>query len=126
VKTKPQTAEPAKQEPTKQEPAKPERAKQEPVRTEPAPKKLPPASDLGEQPAHGTYLQLAATSKREADIFVDVLRKKGFKSLAAEHPDKPGVFRVLVGPMPDSAVNKTRADLTAASFPGDKAVRKTY
>ena len=31
-----------------------------------------------------TYLQLAATSQHEADIMVDVLRKKSFRAMAAE------------------------------------------
>jgi hypothetical protein len=36
------------------------------------------------------------------------------------------MFRVLVGPLEDTAVNKTRADLQSAGFPGDKAIKKTY
>src|SRR5579875_3854483 len=80
-----------------------------------------------ETPASGqTYLQLAATTRREADIEVDVLRKKGFKAMAAEIPEKPGMFRVLVGPIPEGEVNKTKTDLNSAGFPGDKAIRRTF
>ncbi|MEQ1886420.1 MAG: SPOR domain-containing protein, partial [Bryobacteraceae bacterium] len=73
-----------------------------------------------------TYLQLAATSKHEADIMVDVLRTKGFKSLAAEIEEKHGTFRVLVGPIPEGGANKTRADLQASGFPGNAAIRRTF
>ena len=73
-----------------------------------------------------TYLQLAATSKHEADIMVDVLRNKGFKSMAAEIEEKRGTFRVLVGPIAEGAANKTRADLQASGFPGNAAIRRTF
>jgi cell division septation protein DedD len=74
----------------------------------------------------GTYLQLAATSKHEAELLVDVLRKKSFHALTSEVPEKAGTYRVLVGPLGDGDVNKTRADLQEAGFPGDKAIRRTY
>ena len=87
------------------------------------PKTAPPASS--DHPS-GTYLQLAATTKQEADIEVDALRHKGFKAIDAEIPEKPGTFRVLVGPVADGAINKIKADLTAAGLPGDKAIKKTF
>jgi outer membrane biosynthesis protein TonB len=87
-------------------------------------KAKPAVSNVGTP--SGTYLQLAATSQREAEIMVDVLRKKEFKAMAAEIPEKPGVFRVLVGPVTDATVNKTRSDLKAASFPGDQAIKRTF
>lgn len=74
----------------------------------------------------GTYLQLAATSQHEAEVLADVLRKKSFKALAVEIPEKPGTFRVLVGPLADGTVNKTRSDLSGAGFPGDKAIRRAF
>lgn len=112
VATEPQRApatervEPARAEPQKREPAKP---------------------IAGSQPVAGqAYLQLAATSQHEADIMVDVLRQKSFKAMAAEIPEKPGTFRVLVGPVTDVSANKTRADLQAAGFPGNAAIRRTF
>jgi hypothetical protein len=57
---------------------------------------------------------------------VDVLRQKSFKAMAAEIPEKPGTFRVLVGPVTDTSANKTRADLQAAGFPGNAAIRRTF
>jgi hypothetical protein len=43
-----------------------------------------------------------------------------------EIPEKPGVFRVLVGPLADGTLNKTKTDLTSSGFPGDKAIKKVY
>jgi outer membrane biosynthesis protein TonB len=97
------------------EPTKPEKVKAEPVRSG------------ASHPSTGqTYLQLAATSKHEADIMVDVLRKKSFKAMAAEIDEKPGTFRVLVGPITDTTANKMRADLQGAGFPGNAAIRRTF
>jgi hypothetical protein len=80
-----------------------------------------------DQPASGqAYLQLAATSRREADVMVDVLREKGFKALAAEIDEKPGTFRVLVGPVADGTTNGIRADLQKSGFPGNAAIRRTF
>jgi len=103
------------------EPAKPEHEKLPPFKAEPA------RSTTGSHPAAGqTYLQLAATSQHEADIMVDVLRKKSFKALAAEIEEKPGTYRVLVGPITDTTGNKMRADLQGAGFPGNAAIRRTF
>jgi outer membrane biosynthesis protein TonB len=97
------------------EPPKREKVKPEPVRS------------AGSHPASGqTYLQLAATSKHEADIMVDVLRKKSFKAMAAEIDEKPGTYRVLVGPITDTTANKLRADLQGSGFPGNAAIRRTF
>lgn len=77
------------------------------------------------QPTPGeVYLQLAATSQHEAEVEVDVLRKKGFKALSAEIAEKPGTFRVLVGPVVD--LNKARSDLQSAGFPGREAIRRMF
>jgi len=85
------------------------------------------AQAASDSPAAGqTYLQLAATTEREANIEVDVLRKKGFKALAISKPDQPGTFRVLVGPIGEGGINKMKSDLQAAGFPGDKAIRRTF
>jgi cell division septation protein DedD len=109
----------------------PEAARAEPVRAEPlrteSPKREPAKPVASDQPAAGqAYLQLAATSQHEAGIMVDVLRQKSFKAMAAEIPEKPGTFRVLVGPVTDASANKTRADLQAAGFPGNAAIRRTF
>jgi cell division septation protein DedD len=96
----------------------------EPPKREP---KAEPRTVSGSHPVAGqTYLQLAATSRHEADIMVDVLRKKSFRAMAAEIEEKPGTFRVLVGPITETTANKMRADLQGAGFPGNAAIRRTF
>ena len=117
-------------------PAPTETAPQQPApaaepEREPEPPKREPKAEAraasGSHPAAGqTYLQLAATSQHEADIMVDVLRKKSFRAMAAEIDEKPGTFRVLVGPITDTTANKMRADLQGAGFPGNAAIRRTF
>jgi len=128
---------PAAAAPTSTQPQREAEApKPEPKREEPVARKEPPAKKEKEKPAPApasappasgqTYLQLVATAKAEADVMVDVLHQKQFKAIAVEIPEKPGLFRVLVGPLPDGNLNKVKTDLTSAGFPGDKAIRKVY
>jgi hypothetical protein len=123
--------------PTSTQPQRePETPKPEPKREEPVAKKETPAKKEKEKPAPvaasappasgQTYLQLVATAKAEADVMVDVLHQKQFKAIAVEIPEKPGVYRVLVGPLADGSLNKTKSDLTSSGFPGDKAIKKVY
>jgi len=110
-----------------QQPAKEAEPEPAPERAKPEKVKAEPVRAGSSHPAAGqTYLQLAATSKHEADIMVDVLRKKSFKSMAAEIDEKPGTYRVLVGPITDTTANKMRADLQGAGFPGNAAIRRTF
>jgi len=79
------------------------------------------------QPESGkTYLQLSAIDHDAAEIMVELLRKKSFSAITAEVPEKPGVFRVLVGPVAEADVNKIRTDLQNASFPGKDAIKRTF
>jgi cell division septation protein DedD len=137
------TREPAKTQP-KSEPAaaptetaaqqpaeapKPETGKAEPPKSAPPekPSKKTPPSVANGQPAAGeTYLQLTATSKSIADTYVDVLRKNKFHAIVAEVPEKPELFRVLIGPVEPGGVNKLKSDLQRAGFPGDQAIRRTF
>jgi len=109
--------EPVKKELTKKEKAKEREREKE--KSAPAPAAAAPASGQ-------TYLQLVATAKAEADVMVDVLHQKKFKAMAVEIPEKPGLFRVLVGPLADGSLNKTKSDLQSSGFPGDKAIKKVY
>ena len=127
-------AEPAKKTEPKPEPPKPEVAKVEKPKPEPTKAeikkaekaaKAAPAGAIG-QPSPGMYLQLAATKREEAELEVDVLRKKGFKAMAAQHPENPILFRVLVGPLAKDDINKMKTDLKNAGFPGDHAIPKTF
>ena len=117
------------QAPVATEPQKPEH---EPQPAKPTAARAVAAAKATKSPAKTdpvagqTYLQLAATSQHEADIMVDVLQKKGFKAMAAEIEEKPGTFRVLVGPVQDPTANKLRADLQSSGFPGNAAIRRTF
>jgi cell division septation protein DedD len=97
-----------------------------PVATPAPPKASARAATSGQPESGKTYLQLSAIDHDKADIMVELLRKKNFPAIAAEIPEKPGVFRVLVGPIAEADVNKTRADLQNASFPGKEAVKRTF
>ncbi|HTB10649.1 MAG TPA: SPOR domain-containing protein [Bryobacteraceae bacterium] len=129
------TPTPAAAAPTSTQPQREADApKPEPRREEPVAKKESPAKKEKEKPAPvsappasgQTYLQLVATAKAEADVMVDVLHQKQFKAIAVEIPEKPGLFRVLVGPLADGTLNKVKSDLTSSGFPGDKAIKKVY
>jgi outer membrane biosynthesis protein TonB len=141
-KPEPPKPEPTKPSTSKSEPAiskreakvEKEKAEKEKAEKEKAEKEKerarPPASSgpvSSAAPAAGqTYLQLVATTKHDADGTVEVLRKNGFQAIDAEVPEKPGLFRVLVGPLAPGDLNKTRAELTAKSFPGDHAIPKKF
>jgi hypothetical protein len=125
-----------------QRPAEPEKPRPEPERRpekppekpKPEPKAVakatpppaPPARAESGQPSAGDYLQLVATAKGQADDLVDVLRKNGFRALDYEVPEKPGLFRVLVGPVKDGEMNKLRAELQGKGFQGREAIPKKY
>ena len=122
----PKDSDAPKETASQQGPATAPVAKPEPV-TPPAPAKASarPATS-GQAESGKTYLQLSAIDHDKAEIMVELLRKKNFPAIAAEIPEKPGVFRVLVGPIPEADVIKTRTDLQNASFPGKEAVKRTF
>jgi cell division protein FtsN len=75
----------------------------------------------------GTYLQLAAVPKAEADLLISVLRKKGFSAAAGPGPKDSNLFRVLVGPLSGAdAISSTRTSLNDAGMPGSKAIVKRF
>jgi len=137
-------AEPPKPEPKKEEPKPP------PPVVEPKPVEKPKPEekkaveekkkddkkkkDKAEAPApapsgalSGTYLQLAAVPKSEADLLISVLRKKGFGAAAGPGPEGSNLFRVLVGPLAGAdAVSKTRTSLNDAGMPGTKALVRKF
>ncbi len=130
---KPPAAEPlpvAKAVPEKavEVPAKKDKDKKEkePPKVEEKPSRRSTA--VPDQPAPGEqYLQIAAVAKAEAQLFIDVLAKKGFHALYAPVPDKPETFRVLVGPYRDSAaIAQAREDLEKAGFQGRKSLPRKY
>jgi hypothetical protein len=86
--------------------------------------KQAPAS--GQPVAGRVYLQLSATDKDKADLMVEQLRGKKFAGIAAPVADRPGLFRVLVGPLAETALTQTKAQLKSAGFPGDEAIRRVF
>src|SRR5450755_1768145 len=75
----------------------------------------------------GTYLQLAAVPKAEADLLISVLRKKGFGAAAGPGPKDSNLFRVLVGPLSGAdAISATRNSLNDAGMPGSKALVRKF
>ena len=114
------------QQPAEEAKVEPKPKREEPKKKEaPAPKEKPAPSSAA--PASGqTYLQLVATAKAEADVMVDVLHQKNFKAIAVQIPEKPELYRVLVGPLADGTLNKVKSDLQSSGFPGDKAIKKVY
>jgi cell division septation protein DedD len=100
--------------PPKPAPASPAKEKRSPS-PPPAPARYERASITGEPPA-GDYWQVVATARPDAEIVAEALGKKGMHAIVAPAP-KEGIFRVLVGPLKDSATQaQTRTDLEAAGF----------
>ena len=117
--TKP--AEPPPQEAKKPAPAPEETrspAPTPPPRVEAKPQK--PATGGGvrslDEPPSGSYWQVVATTRPEAEIVAEAIAKKGLRCIITPAP-KAGLFRVLVGPLSNaSAMGQARADLEAAGF----------
>jgi DedD protein len=115
-------------------PAPPEQPREaEPKEAEPKEAAKREAGQAGSTPGpatadspSGAFLQLAATTKHEAELEVDVLRRKNFRAMTMEVPEKPGTFRVLVGPIADGGLNKARDDLQDAGFPGKSAIVRRF
>lgn len=95
-------------------PAPPPRAT-EPAAAAPA-KPATTAPGVAEPKAGETYLQVAAVKRPDADTLVGELRKKEFNAAVAPGPNET-LFRVLVGPIQDSAeVNRQRTRLKELGF----------
>jgi hypothetical protein len=86
---------------------------------------VPLSTALPHRVAGSTYLQLSATHQQSAELLIDGLRKKNFEAAASEIEGRPGLVRVLVGPVRDTDVVQLRADLERAGFAGNAAVRRT-
>ena len=108
------------EQPAAETPAAPKPAPISPAKEKksPAPPPAPRserASVTGE-PQSGDYWQVVATTRPDAEIVAEALTKKGMHAIIAPAP-KEGYFRVLVGPLPDSATQaQTRTQLEAAGF----------
>jgi cell division septation protein DedD len=56
----------------------------------------------------------------------DLLRRKNLPGFVAPIADKPGLFRVLVGPLAATALPAMKTQLKANGFPGDEAIRRVF
>jgi hypothetical protein len=73
-------------------------------------------SDLDPQQARGKlFLQVCAAERGVAEVFVEVLARKGFLGRIAPGPDVK-TFRVLVGPLVAAEVAETKSALGQAGF----------
>ncbi|MEP7352986.1 MAG: SPOR domain-containing protein [Acidobacteriota bacterium] len=117
----------AKAEQAKTDKAKADKAQAEHAKADKGKAKAEPVKQA-QGPAKGrSYLQLSATSKDEAESLANLLRSRGFTSLTAQIPEKPTLYRVLVGPIAPADAGRTRADLKAKSFAGaDEAIIKAF
>jgi cell division septation protein DedD len=99
--------------PPKPAPANPAKEKKSPVPAVPVSSERAPVTG---EPASGDYWQVVATARPDAEIVAEALAKKGLRAIVAPAP-REGIFRVLVGPLPDAAAQaQTRTELEAAGF----------
>jgi cell division septation protein DedD len=99
--------------PPKPTPLSPAKEKKSPAPPPPARSERAPVT--GEPPS-GDYWQVVATARPDAEIVAEALTKKGLHAIVAPAP-RDGIFRVLVGPLPDSSTQaQTRTQLEAAGF----------
>ncbi|MEO8658214.1 MAG: SPOR domain-containing protein [Bryobacteraceae bacterium] len=88
--------------------------KQAPPPEEKAPAPAPAATDT---PPTGSYWQVAATKRAEAELLVDLLKGKGYKARMIPAPGTEGYFRVLIGPAVNTAaLSVLKADLEALGY----------
>jgi len=82
---------------------------------------------VGQAPVPGqVYLQLVTAAKSRSSAVIETLRKNGFPVVASDVPEKPSLHRILIGPLHEGEVDKTRADLQSKGFPGDSAIERTF
>ena len=66
-------------------------------------------------PHLGTYWEVRAIARPQAEVFAEVLRDKGFRVLLSR--GTKGLARVLVGPYPDGeSLVRTKFDLEGSGF----------
>ena len=64
-----------------------------------------------------TFLQVAAVGRNESDAIADVLNKKGFHAHSVAKPGSATIYRVLIGPIRDTAdLSSTRDQLRRNGF----------
>jgi cell division septation protein DedD len=106
---------PPAEAPTPSKPTPVSAAKEKKSPAPPPPARSERAPVTGEPPT-GDYWQVVATARPDAEIVAEALTKKGLHAIVAPAP-REGIFRVLVGPLSDSATQaQARTQLEAAGF----------
>lgn len=92
----------------------PPATKVEPRPASTAPPVAPPMrGGYVETPPKGTYLQVAATTRADAENMLGLLSKQGLRGYATPSTKNPQLIRVIIGPLGDSeAMAATRKKLS--------------
>lgn len=102
-------------ETAKAEPPKPDAPKPDPPKPAPAKAEPPKAAGGGgfvETPPSGTYIQIAATRRPDAETLISQLAREGMTGYITPSPKSPELMRVIVGPLGESKdVAETRERL---------------
>ena len=85
-----------------------------------------PVAQAPESSEKQVYLQIAAGVAQQTSQMLTQLRSKGFSVSSTDVPSKPGMERVLVGPLADSEISATRAELQRQGFPGESAIKRVF
>ena len=76
------------------------------------------ASAPAVEPAPGTYWQVKALRKSQAEVMVRRLKDMGLPAVMSPSPAKPALMRVLVGPYSDTeTMGRAKARLEKAGLP---------
>jgi cell division protein FtsN len=116
IEPKPAVVEPPKPV-VEEKPKPPVVEKEKPRDKAPAPVAAAAEAQKGQH-----YLQVQALPTEQAILVVEVMRKKGFPATTETVPTKPGLTRVLVGPIPAASANEMKDKLEAAGFKGKQAI----
>lgn len=94
------------------EPATPTPPAPEQPKTQTPATPLPTVADASELPAPppGSYLQVAATSLKDAQSMLALLQKNGHAGALASVPSRPGLVRVLVGPLATKEISAQKRE----------------
>jgi cell division septation protein DedD len=91
------------------------------------PPSTPPVVAQPVKPMPGqVYLQVIAAPEVESTAMIQSLRKNGFPAITTKVPEKPELYRVLVGPLPEKGLDETRTGLQLKGFPADSAIKRTF
>jgi cell division septation protein DedD len=117
---------PEEKKPKEEEKPKPvEKEKEKPKEKKP-PAEVPAVS-AGGSPAKGNqYLQVQALPTEQANLVLEVFRKKGFPVVTESVPNKPGLTRVLVGPIEPGTSSEMKDKLDQAGFKGKQAILRKF